>query len=52
MKNRKAILFIVSVIALLIGAYLKLDISTGIVELFAIYNVGNVSSKFAHKNDQ
>lgn len=52
MKNRKFWLFVIAVIALLIGAYLKLDTSTGIVELFAIYNVGNVSSKFAHKNDQ
>ena len=52
MKNRKAVLYIVSVIAMLVAAKMGLDISTNIVALYGVYCVGNVGAKFSHKNDQ
>lgn len=52
MKNRKAVLYIVSVIAMLVAAKLGLDISTNIVALYGVYCVGNVGAKFSHTKDQ
>ena len=52
MKERKFIAFIVSLIAICICAFLKLDVSMGIGTVFGIYCAGNVSAKFAHKDKQ
>ncbi len=51
MKERKFIAFIVSLVAICICAFLKLDVSMGIGTVFGIYCAGNVSAKFAHKQD-
>lgn len=49
MKNRKACLFVFSVIMIFLGALFRLEISTGVVSLYTIYCVGNVSTKFSRK---
>ena len=51
MKERKFIAFIISLVAICICAFLKLDVSMGIGTVFGIYCAGNVSAKFAHKQD-
>lgn len=51
MRERKFIAFIVSLIAICICAFLKLDVSMGIGTVFGIYCAGNVSAKFAHKEN-
>ena len=51
MKERKFIAFIVSLLAICICAFLKLDVSMGIGTVFGVYCAGNVSAKFAHKNE-
>ena len=52
MRERKFIAFIVSLVAICICAFLKLDVSMGIGTVFGIYCAGNVSAKFAHKDKQ
>lgn len=49
MRERKFIAFIISLVAICICAFLKLDVSMGIGTIFGIYCAGNVSAKFAHK---
>lgn len=50
MRERKFIAFIISLVAICVCAFLKLDVSTGIGTIFGVYCVGNVSAKFAHKD--
>ena len=52
MRERKFIAFIISLVAICICAFLKLDVSMGIGTIFGIYCAGNVSAKFAHKDKQ
>lgn len=52
MKNRKACLFVFSVIMIFLGALFKLEISTGVVSLYTIYCIGNVSTKFSKLNQK
>lgn len=52
MRERKFIAFSISLLAICICAYLKLDVSMGIGTIFGIYCAGNVSAKFAHKDKQ
>ena len=50
MRERKFIAFIISLVAICICAFLKLDVSMGIGTIFGVYCAGNVSAKFAHKD--
>ena len=50
MRERKFIAFIISLVAICVCSFLKLDVSTGIGTIFGIYCAGNVSAKFAHKD--
>ena len=52
MRERKFIAFIISLVAICVCAFLKLDVSMGIGTIFGIYCAGNVSAKFAHKDKQ
>ena len=52
MKERKFIAFSISLVAICVCAYLKLDVSMGIGTIFGIYCAGNVSAKFAHREDK
>lgn len=48
--GRKFIAFIVSLIAICVCAFFKLDVSIGIGTLFAIYCTGNVGTKYVNNN--
>lgn len=50
MKNRKIILFLISLIAVSVLSFLSKDYA-GIVTLYAIYCTGNVTQKFRNKKD-
>ena len=52
MRERKFIAFIISLVAICVCAFLKLDVSMGIGTIFGIYCAGNVSAKFARKDKQ
>ena len=50
MRERKFIAFIISLVAICVCAFLKLDVSMGIGTIFGVYCAGNVSGKFAHQD--
>lgn len=50
-NSRKFAAFIISLITIVVCAFLEVDVSVGVGTLFSIYCIGNVSSKFVSKRE-
>ena len=51
-NSRKFAAFIISLITIVVCAFLKVDVSVGVGTLFGIYCGSNVIQKFSHSNGE
>lgn len=51
-NSRKFAAFIISLITIVVCAFLEVDVSVGVGTLFGIYAGSNVIQKFSHSNGE